>query len=99
LLDLDGFKEINDTLGHYNGDRILKSVTTRLQGVVGEQVTLARFGGDEFAIVMSKISDTAEVRDMAERLKKALNTPFVLEGLQLDVRASMGATIYPDHGV
>ncbi|MCG8433004.1 MAG: EAL domain-containing protein [Gammaproteobacteria bacterium] len=98
LLDLDGFKEINDTLGHFNGDRILKNVATRLEGPIQEPATLARLGGDEFAALLPKINDVAEVKDIARRIHKALEVPFVLDGLTLDVKTSIGAAVFPEHG-
>lgn len=98
LLDLDSFKDINDTLGHFNGDRLLKSVAARLQSTVSDPVTLARLGGDEFALVMPRMDDREEARIMAKRIQRSLDTPFALDGLTLDVKASIGATIYPVHG-
>jgi diguanylate cyclase (GGDEF)-like protein len=98
LLDLDRFKEINDTMGHYNGDRILTQVTMRLSGVTRDSDTLARLGGDEFAILLSPVTDVKDVETMAKKIEKAFLPPFAVEGLTLDVQASIGAVRYPEHG-
>ncbi len=98
LLDIDRFKEINDTLGHYNGDRIIKQISMRLSGITREADTLARLGGDEFALLLGSIVEENDVKIVAKRIKNALVTPFVLEGLTLDVQASIGAALFPDHG-
>jgi diguanylate cyclase (GGDEF)-like protein len=98
LLDIDRFKEINDTLGHYNGDRILKQISMRLSGITRETDTLARLGGDEFAILLASVVEENAVDNVAKKIKNALITPFMLDELTLDVQASIGAVIFPDHG-
>ncbi len=98
LLDLDRFKEINDTMGHYNGDRILSQVSMRLGGVTRDSDTLARLGGDEFAILLSSVSDKEDIATVANKIEKAFLPPFALEGLTLDVQASIGAVLFPEHG-
>jgi diguanylate cyclase (GGDEF)-like protein len=99
LLDLDRFKEVNDTLGHHNGDRLLKHVALRLKGTVSRSSdTLARLGGDEFAIFLPSISTNDDVIIVLKKIQKAFTSPFVLEGLKIDVQASIGITIFPDHG-
>ncbi|MCB2182152.1 MAG: EAL domain-containing protein [Desulfobulbaceae bacterium] len=98
LLDLDHFKEINDTLGHYNGDRLLKHLALRLQNVMRASDTLARLGGDEFGILLPIIKESDDVQIVAGKIQKSLRSPFVLEGLKLEVQASMGIAIYPEHG-
>lgn len=98
IMDLDRFKEINDTLGHHIGDLLLQQVAVRLRGKLREIDTLARMGGDEFAVLLPAV--TAKQADMAARmLLQSLRTPFVVEGSQLDVRTSVGVALYPDHGV
>jgi diguanylate cyclase (GGDEF)-like protein len=98
IMDLDRFKEINDTLGHHIGDLLLQQVAVRLRGKLREIDTLARMGGDEFAVLLPAV--TAKQADMAARmLLQSLRTPFVVEGNQLDVRTSIGVALYPDHGV
>ncbi|MBI5559053.1 MAG: EAL domain-containing protein [Deltaproteobacteria bacterium] len=98
ILDLDRFKEVNDTLGHYNGDRLLKHVALRLKGTVRGSDTLARLGGDEFAILLPLIKENHDVLVVLKKIQQAFTSPFTLEGLKLDVQASMGVAIFPDHG-
>lgn len=98
LLDLDRFKEINDTLGHLNGDRLLKLVAMRLESVLRESDTLARFGGDEFAILLTGITDDEVVSLVARKIQRSLTSPFILDELTLDVQASAGIVIFPEHG-
>ncbi|HWQ95664.1 MAG TPA: bifunctional diguanylate cyclase/phosphodiesterase [Gammaproteobacteria bacterium] len=98
LMDLNEFKEVNNTLGHYNGDRLLKQVATRLQNVVREPNTVARLGGDEFAILLPKIASAESATDVAHKVLRALEAPFTLEGLTIGAQASIGITIFPEHG-
>lgn len=98
VMDLDRFTGINDTLGHYNGDRVLKQVAARLQGAVQDTDTVARLSGDEFAILLPKISAVRDAMQLARKIGKALQTPMVVEGLKLDVQASIGIAVYPEHG-
>ena len=98
IMDLDRFKEINDTLGHYNGDRLLKQVATRLLGVIQEPGSVARLGGDEFAILLPRVAEAKEVGSMVSKIHKALQSPFMLDTLKLDIQASIGVALYPEHG-
>ncbi|MFN7086642.1 MAG: putative bifunctional diguanylate cyclase/phosphodiesterase [Burkholderiales bacterium] len=98
ILDLDRFKEINDTLGHNNGDRVIKQVALRLRDIVREPDTLARLGGDEFAVMLREITAAEDAVAMARRIQEALQAPFMLEGMKLDIQASMGIACYPEHG-
>jgi len=98
MMDLDRFKEINDTLGHFNGDRLLKQVAARLEGTIQDTATVARLGGDEFAIMLPKLESFRDATDTAQKIGKALQTPFALEGLKLDVQASIGIAVFPEHG-
>ncbi|MDE2091705.1 MAG: EAL domain-containing protein [Gammaproteobacteria bacterium] len=98
IMDLDGFKEINDTLGHYNGDRVLKSVATRIQNAAGSGTTLARMGGDEFGLILIEVYGKRDLEKAARSIQKALEPPMVLEGVTLRLAASMGASLAPDHG-
>ena len=97
LMDLDNFREINDTLGHSNGDLIIQEVALRLRTVHQDGV-IARLGGDEFAIVMQNISNENETITKAKRILSELETPFSLGALTLDIRISIGISIYPHHG-
>jgi diguanylate cyclase (GGDEF)-like protein/PAS domain S-box-containing protein len=97
LLDLDRFKEINDTLGHQAGDRVLQQVGPRFQKQLSEHDMLARLGGDEFAVVLPG-ANAQRARDVAERLLKQLELPFQLDGSGVELGASIGIALYPEHG-
>ena len=97
LLDLDRFKEVNDTLGHHNGDRLLQEVAQRFGGVLREVDTLARLGGDEFAVMLPGTSKEG-ARRTAERLTATLDRPVELDGLSIGVSASAGISFAPEHG-
>jgi diguanylate cyclase (GGDEF)-like protein len=98
MLDLDDFKEVNDTLGHHHGDQLLQLVTERLREVVREVDTLARLGGDEFAIVMPDVAGTGGAVALAERIGRVLTENYSLAGVPVHVGASIGIAVYPDHG-
>lgn len=97
LLDLDGFKVINDTLGHHMGDELLRSVATRLAGLLRKSDTIARLGGDEFAILLPKVSGRDWAERIADRCLAVLVEPFDINDLSLEVGASVGIALYPDH--
>ena len=97
LLDLDGFKEINDTLGHARGDHLLQEIATRLETHVRGVDSAARLGGDEFAVIMPGSSgETAKAT--AERIRLAILQPFVLDELSVQVAVSIGIALFPAHG-
>lgn len=98
IMDLDNFKEVNDTLGHFNGNIILKQVATRLQGTIRNLDSVARLGGDEFAVLLPKITDERGVTIVAKKIQQALTPSFQVGGLNLDINASFGIAIFPDHG-
>jgi diguanylate cyclase (GGDEF)-like protein len=97
LIDLDRFKEINDTLGHHSGDLLLREVGPRLQRVLRETDTVARFGGDEFGILLTHISGPAAAEEVARAVHRTLEEPFAIQGLTLDVEASIGIALHPLH--
>jgi diguanylate cyclase (GGDEF)-like protein/PAS domain S-box-containing protein len=97
LLDLDRFKEVNDTLGHHHGDLLLQQVAERLHGSLRGSDTVARLGGDEFAVLLPQITSVQEATVVAEKLSAAIEAPFIVDGLTLDVDASIGVAVYPDH--
>ena len=97
-LDLDGFKEINNTLGHGAGDTLLKMVAARLVATVREEDTVARLGGDEFIIVLSQPSSTNGAGKVASKVIAALSQPYRIEGQTVSITASAGIGIYPGHG-
>ena len=98
LVDLDRFKEVNDTLGHRYGDLLLVQVAQRFASVIGDGGQIARLGGDEFAVV-STLRDSDETVHLARRLADTLRDPFELEDMVVDVQASIGIALFPDHGL
>ena len=98
LMDLDRFKEVNDTLGHHNGDLLLQRIAQRLQGVLRDGETIARLGGDEFAILIPDVPDRQACVHVAKRLLKTLEEPVVVGGLALQCEGSIGIALYPEHG-
>jgi len=94
LLDLDGFKQVNDTLGHDAGDKLLRAVAERFAGAVRPSDTLARLGGDEFALLLDPATE-AEAEEVARRLNDAVGEPLVLADRELSVGASMGIVAHP----
>ncbi|OLC57168.1 MAG: hypothetical protein AUH85_04000 [Chloroflexi bacterium 13_1_40CM_4_68_4] len=97
MMDLDHFKEINDTFGHHVGDELLQQVGPRLRTQIRETDTVARLGGDEFALVLVG-ADAAGAELAARHVLEQLDRPFLLEGQSLDIGASIGIAIFPDHG-
>lgn len=98
LMDLDGFKEVNDTQGHTVGDSLLQAVGVRLPYLLGDEATVARLGGDEFAILFPKTEDPAEASAHALRILDAFRKPFSLGGLELELGASLGLASSPRDG-
>jgi diguanylate cyclase (GGDEF)-like protein len=98
LLDLDRFKEINDTLGHPVGDQVLQIVAARIEAAVRPGDLVARLGGDEFAVLLTSVSDEASVTEVAERVRVSLHEPISLDGTLVDLDASLGIAMYPEHG-
>jgi diguanylate cyclase (GGDEF)-like protein/PAS domain S-box-containing protein len=94
MMDLDRFKEVNDTLGHLNGDRMLQQVAQRLAHTLRESDTVARLGGDEFAMLLSNDAGV----EVAEKLAQALTPSFDIEGQPVDANASIGIVHFPEHG-
>jgi diguanylate cyclase (GGDEF)-like protein len=97
VMDMDRFKEVNDTLGHYYGDVLLRQVGERLRAALRASDTVARLGGDEFAVLLPG-ADPEGAHWAARKLLSALERPFELEGHTLDVRVSIGMALYPEHG-
>jgi len=96
LMDLDHFKEINDTLGHHFGDALLKEIGPRLSTVLREHDLMARLGGDEFGILLPDIPNRGVALDVAARLLEELERPVAVEGLALDVSGSIGVSLFPE---
>ena len=96
FIDLDRFKEVNDTLGHQAGDMLLLEAARRIGNCVRTTDTVARLGGDEFTVIMSELADTDRVGEVAQEMLAVLATPFDLEGEIAYISASIGITIYPN---
>jgi diguanylate cyclase len=98
VLDLDHFKEVNDTLGHHAGDRLLRDAAARLRAVLRATDTVARLGGDEFAILLPEVSGPDAATLVAEEIRAALGVPVELEGIEIEVEPSIGIVLFPEHG-
>ncbi|HTU31585.1 MAG TPA: EAL domain-containing protein [Solirubrobacteraceae bacterium] len=98
VIDLDRFKEVNDTLGHEQGDRLLAEVGNRLSEVLSEGDTISRMGGDEFGLVLSRVRSVADAEAVAGRIAQALHEPIHLDGVPIGVDASIGLALHPAHG-
>ena len=98
LLDLDGFKDVNDALGHAAGDRLLRQVGDRLTAMLRAADTLARLGGDEFALLQPSVRRAADAEALAAKLLAALGAPFDLDGQEVHVGASIGIALFPGDG-
>lgn len=97
-LDLDGFKAVNDLHGHAAGDLLLRQVAQRLQGCVRAEDTVSRFGGDEFGLVLATADAVDDCAQVAAKVLHVLALPFDLDGVRVQVSASVGAALFPDHG-
>ena len=98
FLDLDRFKDVNDTLGHARGDRLLQMVSQRLVKELGEHATIARMGGDEFVVLLTDCRDAEHVRDVGERILGLVSEPFLLDEYEQYISTSIGIAVYPEDG-
>jgi diguanylate cyclase (GGDEF)-like protein len=98
FLDIDGFKGVNDTVGHRGGDIVLSEVAQRLRGTLRRNEYIGRLGGDEFAIVMPAVSDRREIDSIAQRIGGVLTFPFAVGEYRFSLSASIGVAIYPEDG-
>ena len=96
FIDLDRFKNVNDTLGHVTGDKLLQQVSGRLTRAVRTGDTVGRLGGDEFAVVLSNLSSTQDASLVAQKIMAAFNEPFQLDGSEIYITVSIGITLYPN---
>lgn len=96
FVDLDGFKEVNDSLGHHTGDLLLKEVSRRLTECVRESDSVARMGGDEFTLIVHDTASAGDVRTVCEKLCSALSEPFAVDGQTTAISCSIGATLFPN---
>ena len=99
FLDLDRFKDINDSFGHSVGDLLLQAVAERLKTWAREQDTVARLSGDEFVLMLTHLKDVPDAAVAAERLMAAITADFVVQGHTLNVGCSVGISIFPEHGM
>jgi diguanylate cyclase (GGDEF)-like protein len=97
ILDVDRFKEINDTLGHDRGDRLLVEISERLSSVIRDADTVARLGGDEFAILAPTVTSVLDAERLARRVRAVFDEPFVVDDLALHIDCSVGVAVLPDH--
>jgi diguanylate cyclase (GGDEF)-like protein len=97
-MDLDKFKEINDLYGHQVGDQYLQEVALRMKSQLRSHDRLARLGGDEFAALVPEVRNRAEVEEIAQRLERCLDLPFMIEGYTVYGAASVGIAVYPEDG-
>ena len=98
FIDLDNFKDINDTLGHQVGDLLLRQLALRLQAAVPPPAWITRHGGDEFLVVLPLLRDEQQAITLAQELMEQIRRPYTLEGYQLHVTPSVGISLFPDHG-
>ena len=98
FIDLDNFKNVNDSMGHVYGDRVLQAVAERLRAVVHDIGFCARLGGDEFTVVVERVDSPADIERAAERLVEGFQEPLVVEGRELLMGLSLGASLFPVHG-
>jgi diguanylate cyclase (GGDEF)-like protein/PAS domain S-box-containing protein len=98
FIDLDRFKLVNDSLGHPVGDQLLQEIARRLRSTLRDNDTVARVGGDEFQVVVCNVAGSVDAARIAEKLMRALGEPFVLEGQELHVTASLGVSLFPRDG-
>jgi diguanylate cyclase (GGDEF)-like protein len=99
MVDVDNFKQINDSLGHAIGDTVLKIIAKRLTGSVRDTDTVARLGGDEFVIVLPKFKDISDIERCGEKIVKAVDKPIILEDKTINITISAGFCLYPDSGL
>lgn len=98
FIDLDRFKNINDSLGHASGDQILRQTAARLSAAVRTDDTVARLGGDEFVVLLPRVRDERSLAEVAIKLREELLLPYMLEDMPLHISPSMGIAVYPDDG-
>jgi diguanylate cyclase (GGDEF)-like protein len=98
FIDLDGFKGVNDTYGHIAGDVVLKMVAQRLLKIVRKADTIGRIGGDEFLVILTEVTDNANVALVADKILRQISEPFELDGNKIKIGGSIGIAMYPADG-
>jgi diguanylate cyclase (GGDEF)-like protein/PAS domain S-box-containing protein len=99
FIDLDNFKDVNDTHGHARGDKLLREVAVRLSGTMRESDTLARLGGDEFVVILTSVPTKESTAIAAQRILSVFSSPFFIDGEEIYSSASLGLALYPDDGL
>ncbi len=97
-LDLDGFKRVNDTLGHDTGDALLQEASKRIVACVRDSDTVARMGGDEFTVILCNVKTPESIERVAQKIVDAIAAPFDLNGKNCSVSVSIGISLYPNNG-
>ena len=98
FIDLDKFKPINDAYGHAMGDLVLQEAARRMSGCLRDSDTVGRIGGDEFVVLLPVVSNESDASSVAEKIRYALNQPFMIENINLSISSCIGIALYPDHG-
>jgi diguanylate cyclase (GGDEF)-like protein/PAS domain S-box-containing protein len=98
FIDLDGFKVVNDTVGHNGGDLLLAELATRLRGTLREGDVIGRMGGDEFVVLIEEFTEAVQVAEVAKKMLETVGRPFLLHGREFEVTASLGISIFPEDG-
>ncbi|TMN71035.1 diguanylate cyclase [Pseudoalteromonas sp. S1727] len=98
FIDIDGFKEVNDTYGHLVGDRLLQKIAERLLECVRASDTVGRLGGDEFVVILNDITNRDDVLHVAEKVRSKCASPFIIDGRKLTLSSSIGVASYPENG-
>ncbi|WP_347274737.1 sensor domain-containing diguanylate cyclase [Candidatus Kuenenia sp.] len=98
FLDLDGFKDVNDALGHQTGDQLLREIAYRLNQTVRKSDTIARMGGDEFTVLLTQVEHESNIISVADKILEAVRQPVVLDGNTINITISIGIAQYPDNG-
>ena len=98
FMDLDGYKAINDRFGHSIGDKLLVQIANRLEDTLRESDTIARFGGDEFILVLENVSGYNSIQPIAEKIRNAISKPYMIDGCECNITASFGISVYPIDG-
>ncbi|HHY78520.1 MAG TPA: EAL domain-containing protein [Clostridiales bacterium] len=99
FMDLDNFKFINDTFGHFVGDELLIQVSNKIKQIIGDNYTAARFGGDEFMVLVENYNDISEVEELAKKLLESFESSFYIDDVLVNISTSMGIALYPENAV
>src|SRR4029077_1842403 len=98
FVDLDRFKTLNDSLGHFAGDTVLRTVAERLRASVRLEDTVARLGGDEFVVLLKRVGRAADAGEVARKIMESVARPLLVDGHDLRIGSSIGIGVFPDHG-